>query len=241
MTSNHVLKKMTYLAEHEIPPFINSLLCENKALTIGFLNQYGYNLIAESPEVKSLFLDLDFLLRDGVGIKMACKYYGISPGENLNGTDLIPVIIKQLSLQEREIKFFAYGTKQPWLKNGAEALFQHKDFEQLEGFLPEQSYIEHFSAHGSATALNIIILAMGMPKQERVAALLKKSSDVAAIIICGGAILDFQANRYSRAPFLFRKMGLEWLYRLYMEPKRMFYRYVIGIPKFFYHVIFTKA
>ena len=172
---------------------------------------------------------------------MACQYYGIYPGENLNGTDLIPVIIKQLSLNKTEINFFAYGTEQPWLEKGGKALFRNKDFYQLDGFRPEQSYLEHFSAYGSSNALNIVVLAMGMPKQERVAALLKKNSSFSAIIICGGAILDFQANRYARAPLIFRKIGFEWLYRLYMEPKRMFHRYVIGIPKFFYNVVFGKA
>ena len=241
MSNKHVLKKVTYLARHEVDSFIDNLACKNKVVTVGFLNQYGYNLISQLPEVKSIFFDLDYLLRDGFGIKLACKYHGICPQENLNGTDLIPVIIKQLSLNSAEIKFFAYGTKQPWLEKGAKNLFQNKDFYQLDGFRPEQSYVDHFREYGSLTTLNIVVLAMGMPKQERVAARLKKNSSVSAIIICGGAILDFQANRYARAPLIFRKIGIEWLYRLYKEPKRMFYRYVIGIPKFFYYVIFTKG
>ena len=100
---------------------------------------------------------------------------------------------------------------------------------------------KHFLEFGSSSALNIIVLAMGMPKQEKIAALLKANSSVSAIVICGGAILDFQANRYARAPLIFRKIGMEWLYRLYKEPGRMFSRYVIGGPIFFYNFIFGKA
>lgn len=241
MSNKSILKKVTYLAQTEIDAFIKRLSCTNNTVTVGFLNQHGYNLIAQSSEVKSLFLDLDYLLRDGIGINIACRFYGISPGENLNGTDLIPFLIKQLSLNEVEIKLFAYGTKQPWLDDGAKVLFQQNKFHRLDGFCSEQSYVEHFSEHHSSTALNIIVLAMGMPKQERVAALLKANSAVSAIVICGGAILDFQATRYARAPFIFRKIGIEWFYRLVMEPKRMFSRYVIGIPIFFYNIMLGKA
>lgn len=241
MSDNCVLKKVTYLSQQEVSPFINRLPCKNNVITLGFLNQYAYNLISQSTELKSLFLDLDFLLRDGVGIKIACKYHGLYAGENLNGTDLIPLIIKQLTLREKDIKFFAYGTREPWLTKGAKAIFQDKGFVYLDGFQSEKSYLDHFSVHRSENALNVVVLAMGMPKQERVAALLKENSSVSALILCGGAILDFQANRYNRAPVIFRKIGIEWLYRLCVEPKRMFYRYIIGIPIFFYNMVVSKV
>ena len=74
----------------------------------------------------------------------------------------------------------------------------------------------------------LIILGMGMPKQERVASLLARNLDYPCVIICGGAILDFMAGKVSRAPLIFRRTGMEWLYRLGCEPRRLFVRYAIG-------------
>ncbi len=54
------------------------------------------------------------------------------------------------------------------------------------------------------------------------------------ILICGGAVIDFLANEVKRAPPLWRKMRMEWLYRLGQEPARLWRRYLLGIPIFIY-------
>jgi exopolysaccharide biosynthesis WecB/TagA/CpsF family protein len=75
---------------------------------------------------------------------------------------------------------------------------------------------------------------MGMPKQERVAALLARHLDYPCLIICGGAILDFLGGKVTRAPKAFRRIGMEWLYRFMLEPKRLFKRYMVGNFVFLY-------
>jgi len=85
-----------------------------------------------------------------------------------------------------------------------------------------------------------VILAMGMPKQEILAEFIKKEISASGLIISGGAIIDFYAQRQPRAPKLVRELSLEWFYRLLKEPKRLFKRYVFGIPKFFYYLLVGK-
>ena len=70
---------------------------------------------------------------------------------------------------------------------------------------------------GGAVALSTV-LAAAMPNR--------------CLIISGGAILDFYAGRFPRAPGLMRAVGIEWLFRLACEPRRLFRRYVIGNPRF---------
>ena len=77
---------------------------------------------------------------------------------------------------------------------------------------------------------------MGMPKQEYLSKKIKDFYKEKLIIINGGAILDFMTGKIKRAPKVFSKIGLEWLYRLYLEPSRLFRRYVIGIPLFLYRI-----
>jgi N-acetylglucosaminyldiphosphoundecaprenol N-acetyl-beta-D-mannosaminyltransferase len=78
----------------------------------------------------------------------------------------------------------------------------------------------------------VIVLGMGMPRQEEVAAVLRSALGYPCLIICGGAIIDFLGGKTSRAPGWMRAFGLEWLYRLGLEPKRLFRRYVLGNPLF---------
>lgn len=210
----------------------------DKPLVVGFLNQHAYNLIEQRADVRDSFEKIDCLLRDGIGIKMACKLNGLYPGLNLNGTDFIPNLIARLGEgTPRPIQYFAFGTQEPWLTLGAEALTGSRDIVSLDGFQSPGMYVDMFKARHIASSLAVIILAMGMPKQEQVAQLLKAQITGPAIIVCGGAILDFASGRVDRAPEIMRRTGTEWLYRLCKEPKRLCQRYVIGIPVFFMYVL----
>ncbi|WP_194945061.1 WecB/TagA/CpsF family glycosyltransferase [Shewanella sp. TC10] len=240
MNNETILDKVSYLEAFQVDDFINQLLSTPDAISVGFLNQHGYNLVAKSPVIKADFLALDYILRDGIGIKIACKLSQIKPGENLNGTDLIPRIIECSQIHSQTVKYLCYGTIEPWLSKGASKLFKQHPFDSLDGFQNDDDYLEHFRTHLDKSALNIVVLAMGMPKQERIAKMLTQIVGVRVLVICGGAILDFQAERVSRAPEFYQKNGLEWVYRLLKEPKRMFSRYVIGIPIFFANVAMKK-
>jgi hypothetical protein len=52
------------------------------------------------------------------------------------------------------------------------------------------------------------------------------------LIVCGGAIIDFMGGKTARAPQWMRKTGIEWVFRLLLEPRRLFQRYVVGNPVF---------
>ncbi|MGP1719102.1 WecB/TagA/CpsF family glycosyltransferase [Shewanella frigidimarina] len=236
MKNNMILNKIKILEESELNYFIRNLIEIAQPTTLGFINQHGYNLITESSDVYKFFMQLDFVLRDGVGIEIACKINGVSPGLNLNGTDFIPKLISYTLSNHTKVNFISYGTVEPWLKTGSNSLFKSFPFHSLDGFKADADYLQHLNKHVDPSSLNIIVLAMGMPKQERIAQLLKKSTNNRLLIICGGAILDFQAERYKRAPKFFRNNGIEWSYRLYKEPIRMFRRYVVGIPKFLFYI-----
>jgi N-acetylglucosaminyldiphosphoundecaprenol N-acetyl-beta-D-mannosaminyltransferase len=80
---------------------------------------------------------------------------------------------------------------------------------------------------------------MGMPKQEQLARALREQGG-AQLIVCGGAILDFLAGKVSRAPAFMQSAGVEWLYRLAKEPRRLFKRYVVGNPAFLLKLLSWK-
>jgi exopolysaccharide biosynthesis WecB/TagA/CpsF family protein len=83
---------------------------------------------------------------------------------------------------------------------------------------------------------DLIVLGMGMPKQEKIAALIRDSR-IPTLVVCGGAIIDFMGNKIKRAPLWVRKFGCEWVYRLVLEPKRLYKRYVLGNPAFIFRML----
>jgi N-acetylglucosaminyldiphosphoundecaprenol N-acetyl-beta-D-mannosaminyltransferase len=81
-------------------------------------------------------------------------------------------------------------------------------------------------------APELIVLGMGMPKQEQLAKAQRAQAAGTPLIVCGGAILDFLGGKVARAPKRMRRIGLEWLYRFALEPRRLFRRYLMGNPAF---------
>ena len=86
---------------------------------------------------------------------------------------------------------------------------------------------------------DLLLVAMGVPKQEKWIAAHSRELRCGAAMGVGG-LFDFVSGRIPRAPAPLRKMGLEWTYRLYQEPRRLFKRYILGNPKFLLSVIFSK-
>lgn len=194
----------------------------NRPVRIAFVNAHAFNLGYSNSDFRHHILEADHVFRDGSGMKILYKMQGQNPGLNLNGTDLIPRIIKLY--QGRKVALF--GTSQLYLDRAAKAICYEgaEPVLLIDGFQKDEVYTE--AARRTRTPL--IILAMGMPKQERVAALLAKNLDYPCLIVCGGAILDFLGGKVKRAPVAFRRTGMEWLYRFMLEPKRLFRRYMIG-------------
>lgn len=233
-----LVEKMRLIEEQQIDALLAELGAVTTPTTLGFLNQHGYNIAQQQPEVHRLFLGLDYLLRDGIGMKLACRLNGAPPKANLNGSDLIPRIAETLiAAQGERLELFALGTTEPWLSKGASALLHGQPCKVLDGFQPVEQYVEFLQRHRTPGKIPLVLLAMGMPKQERVAVALQRAIDGPALLVCGGAILDFAAGRFPRAPRWVRAAGMEWLYRLAKEPYRLFGRYVIGIPLFFFHAM----
>lgn len=189
---------------------------------VAFVNAHAFNLCCGDNGFRANLLESDFVFRDGSGMAILYRMLGRDPGLNLNGTDMIPRIIDLYAGHKAAL----FGTREPYLSQAARAI-KKTDVDPvilLDGFQDDESYLECIRSR----KVSLIILAMGMPKQERVAALLARNLEYPCLIVCGGAILDFIGGKVTRAPFIFRRLGIEWAYRLAREPKRLFRRYIVG-------------
>lgn len=208
----------------------------SRPVVVAFANAHAMNSIAVSPSFFNALRSADWVLRDGSGMATLFKLLGKDPGINLNGTDLIPKIIRLFN--GRKIAFF--GTEEPYLQQCLRAACAYAPQSHMisaHGFLELEAYRLLAATEGS----DLIVLGMGMPKQESVAAALRSQLEFPCTIVCGGAIIDFLAGRTARAPLFMRRAGLEWAYRLALEPKRLFHRYVIGNPVFLSRALWLKS
>ena len=130
----------------------------------------------------------------------------------MNGTDFIPKIARAYKGGRAAL----FGTRSPWLDTARQKL----EAEGLvvvachDGFSPPETYLEL----AAETKPELIVLAMGMPKQEDIAVRLRERLSHPVLIVNGGAILDFLGGKVPRAPELMRNSGLEWVYRLTWSP-----------------------
>lgn len=76
-----------------------------------------------------------------------------------------------------------------------------------------------------------IFIAVGSPQGELIAYQIHQVSPPGGVALCTGASIDFLTGQARRAPVIFQKLAMEWAYRLMMEPKRLWRRYILGLPK----------
>lgn len=215
-------------SEAQLEARLATLSDPERVRILAFVNAHAMNCAAASPEFFDALTSADTLFRDGAGMEQLYRACGQSPGLNLNGTDLIPQLVKRFDGR----KIALLGTRNPFLVGAAEqikaTLAGRSVIVAMDGFQSERAYVEFIRSE----APDLIVLGMGMPKQELVASLIRREVERPCLIVCGGAIIDFLGGKVRRAPAWVRKAGLEWVFRLLLEPRRLFRRYVVGNPLF---------
>lgn len=202
---------------------------------VGFLNANNSNISADDKLYKHA-LDKQLILPDGHGVDIASYVLtgSVFPA-NLNGTDFVPAWLTYMSEPK---KIGLIGAKADVLKNAAKAFRQHTPWHEFveisDGYIDdEQSKAVMEPVHG--LGLDILIVAMGSPRQEKWIDKHVKPEH-ARVVVSVGALFDFMAGKVPRAPKWIQNLRVEWLFRLYIEPSRLWRRYLIGNPLFLMRV-----
>jgi exopolysaccharide biosynthesis WecB/TagA/CpsF family protein len=213
-------------SEIEEGKLLDRLSSVSAPTTVGFVNAHALNLSRQDLAFFDSLCSASFLLRDGIGVSILLMLFGISPGINSNGTDLIPKLLQRFVGKRVAI----CGTSDDYLARAAIHVQRSGCLLVLacDGYQTSEHYLE--TIRGARP--DIVVLGMGMPKQEQIAQYLASRIDFPVTIVCGGAILDRWAGRISRAPVLIRQLRAEWLFRLVQEPGRLWRRYTMGVISF---------
>lgn len=201
---------------------INGFLTDGRQHWIATVNPEIILKAREDEEYKKVLSEADLRVTDGVGIIWASRFLGEKLKERITGVDLVYDILRMTKLRVMVI--------------GADEDSRQKARAKLKNIFPlidlEISSVEidiNGKNRGLFLKLNeeirnfrpaILFVAFGAPYQETwIYENLRLLSAVKLAIGVGGAI-DIIAGKFPRAPRWMRKIGLEWLWRLYLEPKR---------------------
>jgi exopolysaccharide biosynthesis WecB/TagA/CpsF family protein len=210
-------------------------ICEQTPVRLAFVNANLANLVYEDVKLRIMLLDF-LLLNDGAGVNLASRLLYCKPfPANLNGTDFTPFFLDHC---RTPLSVFLLGAKKGVIVRAAECFTrrwpQHNLVGYKDGFFKEadeELVIEMIRA----SKPNLLLVGMGNGLQERWVNRLVPEVTSSAWGV--GALFDFLAGEVQRAPMWMRRLRIEWVYRLWLEPRRMWSRYILGNPKFVIRVL----
>ncbi len=207
-----------------------------KAAPVAFVNPDCLNKARTDDRYRQVLAQAKRVLPDGIGIQIACRMKGIKLAANLNGTDLFPRLCERAA--KEGLSLYLLGARQGIADKVAETMTVRfpglKIAGTHHGFFDEADEPSILRDINRSKA-DILLVAMGAPRQELWLARHAASLEPPVRMGVGG-LFDFYSGRIRRAPEWMRETGLEWVWRMLMEPGRMWRRYVIGNPVFLAHV-----
>ena len=226
-------------------------------LLINTINAHSYNTARKDSLFAEALTNGDVLLPDGVSIVMACKWIKAKslPKERIAGWDLFVFEMEKLERESEELRtkseeskiVMFMGSSQKVLdlivKRAAEVYPHLKVVTYSPPYKPEFTDEDNKAIIDAIHAANPDLLWIGMtaPKQEKWTYSHWKELNIHCHVGSIGAVFDFFAGTMKRAPMWWQDHGLEWLYRLLKEPKRMWRRYIIGNTLFLWNMVKEKC
>ena len=221
-------------------------------LLINTINAHSYNTARKDSLFAEALTNGDVLLPDGVSIVMACKWIKAKslPKERIAGWDLFAFEMEKLERESEELRTKSEESKTVMFMGSSQKVLDlivkraAVDYPHLKVVTYSPPYKPEFSDEDNRAIIDAIndanpdLLWIGMtaPKQEKWTYSHWKELNIHCHVGTIGAVFDFFAGTVERAPLWWQEHGLEWLYRLLKEPKRMWRRYIIGNTLFLWNM-----
>ncbi|MEO8231852.1 MAG: WecB/TagA/CpsF family glycosyltransferase [Ignavibacteriota bacterium] len=180
--------------------------------------------------------EFDVVHPDGIGVYLASKFlYGVNGlKERITGSDFYIELIQEGI--KNSWSFYFFGDKEETLNRISVVNPQLT----ILGFSEGYNFItENILKNIENLKPDILIVGLGSVKQEKWITENKQSIHAKVIIAVGDGTKVFAGNK-KRGPKLIQMIGFEWLIRLFFEPKRLWKRYLVGIPLFILRIIKYK-
>lgn len=227
------------LTRHRLTALLRECLDHGMTGWFSYVNVYAVNISQEQPWFK-LFLNESLVTYcDGQGVRMGANLMGKSIPERIVMSDWIYDVCELAVL--REARVFLLGSTDEVVETAADVL--HHAYPDLEIVGYHHGYVSSIDSEVLVQQINradpdILIVGMGMPRQEEWMLKYRERLN-AQILLNAGSCFDYVAGFKKRCPLWMGVTGLEWLYRLAQEPRRLWKRYLIGNPLFLLRVLWS--
>lgn len=203
-----------------------------RARMIHFVHPHALNVATFQRPLAEMLARADVVLPDGIGVRLGATILGIAMRHNLNGTDLLLPICRRAVERDLPLVLIgaADGVAERCAANLRESVPGLRTPIVQHGYLDERASAE-LAARVRGLGRSIVLVGMGTPRQESWAWRWLRDAERATVLTVGG-LFDFFSGDVARAPVAWRELGLEWLWRLRTEPRRLAARYLVGNPLF---------
>ena len=203
-------------------------------------NVYDVNLATSDPAHLERLNRSDLLLNDGKGVLLGARLLGTRFIEDLNGNHFSPLLLHRAA--DRGWPVFFLGAAPGVAQRAADRLMAEipglKITGVRDGFFKSDDHPEIYQSIRDSGG-GLLMVGMGNPIQEQwLDEHIARSG--ARLGVTVGAFFDFQAGEVERAPSWMNRWGLEWVHRLFKEPRRMWRRYLLGNPRFILNVLKSR-
>lgn len=193
--------------------------------------------LRRDPEFVSVYQKADFKICDSQIVMYASKFLGKPLKAKLSGADLFPWFCDYHKHNE-DIKIFLLGGMEGVAREAQRRINDRTgreivvdEYSPPYGFEKDPEECANIISMIARSPANVLVVCLGAPKQERWIANYRDALPDIDIFMAVGAAVDFEAGYKPRAPHYVSELGLEWLYRLMCEPKRLWRRYLVeGMP-----------
>ena len=219
-----------------IPKVFQNIDDKKKSLVVA-INPEKLMKAKDDPELKALLNRAEFQIPDGIGVIIASKLQKGNITSRVTGVDMMDRVVREAARTQKSI--FLYGAKPGIADKAAAKLIE--TYPNLivagtqDGYEKDNSKV---IASINKAQPDILFVAMGSPKQEQW--IEQYRDELHPILYQGvGGSFDVLAGNVKRAPAIFQRFGVEWLYRLLKEPSRL--KRQMNLPKFLLEVFSRKS
>jgi len=200
--------------------------------------------LQKDEEFVKIYKNAALHLCDGIPLLWAAKWLGMSLKEKISGSDLFPGLCRVA--YKEGYRIFFLGGKIGAVSESRKILeIRYPGIQICGAYCPPIGFENDIDENNKIVEMikavkpDILFVGVGSPKQEKWIYRHKEELQV-PVSIGIGATFDFVSGMVKRAPIWMQKSGLEWFWRLMMEPKRLWKRYLIDDPVFFWLVLKQK-
>jgi N-acetylglucosaminyldiphosphoundecaprenol N-acetyl-beta-D-mannosaminyltransferase len=223
----------------ELLELVTGWVGDGRPRRVMYVNAHVLNQSQERPELRAALQDADLVYCDGYGVRVAAKALDLPEPHRMTGADWIWSLAALC--ESRGLSIYLLGSEPGVAAEAGERL--KRWYPRLEIAGTHHGFFEIGSPHAervvediNARRPDILLTGMGTPKQEQWVTEHADRVD-AGVLWTVGALFDYVSGRIPRAPGWLADNGLEWIFRLGIEPQRMWRRYLLGNPMFLSRVL----